>query len=349
MTDFNSQFKTLNEKTSTRLELTTGIGLVTMTASVVGICLIANMGRAEPHEIHITKQQAEYIEQASAQKEKPANIQKHENNPNDTEYSLLNTETENAISEIIVSGSDAATMRFLYEIRELSFREIPELNKALFDQAFDMAAEKMYSLNKNRNMTATSADSLIQTILKETRTALVDSLKQTHDSENIVATIEENSTMLVKDMQKEIHDENTVMDFIEEMHDRLPKTNNTLMGNLAYITLDQIKPLNDDSRMLGYQSDKEILQNTRNIFITLIRKNFLDSNISNTVETIADDIVSELLSNENPSEKRANAVLDNSYTTFPVRQIEGQLYQIENYIRFKNNREINNRPRQNDI
>ena len=106
--------------------------------------------------------------------------------------------------------------------------------------------------------------------------------------------------------------------------------------------------------MTGNRSDEIILRNARDIFVGLIETNernhiHVDLPISDTAAEVADEIMARLLSRVTPSAKRAHAIFDDPMNlvvatalmpSVPVRSIEGKLYQVEDYMQFERDREI---------
>ena len=268
MTDFNTQFKPLNKENSTRLGVYAGIGLATLTASVIGIAVIANMGRHEPYRVH---EALDSVNLWSALEEGPEALKNHMVNRQsaETEHSFTDEERlENlrtwseinisadseirndvehdrqqnlSVDDVITFGSDAVTWKLMYEIQIATVEEIPEIDKDRFYDAFYAAEEKMYEKNKFRDMATTGADVLVETILEETAATFVNELGNAYDDPAVIKTVQEISGMLVKSMYKEIHDENMVMDFVEEIYYWLPELDRTLASDFAHLTVERMK------------------------------------------------------------------------------------------------------------
>ena len=395
MTDFNSQFKPLDKKNSTRLGVNARIGLAALTASVIGIAVIANTARAEPLEIHesldgvklwtaleegpnavekyIMERQTPQVAQTLAETAKVETLEIHESldgvklwtaleeGPDavgkymiERQIPQIEQTLAEKIQDTVISGSSAVTMRFILEIHQISIEEIPEIDRDLFNRALNMAAEQMYQKNDCRDMTVIGADSLIQTILEETNTALINSLGEIYGNKDVATTIQKISTMLVNRISREIHDENVAMDFLEGIHDKLPEMDDNdrdFISHLAYLTQIEINKLNNNNIMIGKRSDETVLRNTRDFFVDQIKANPVHPDIWVVIENIADEVVEKLLSGETemPSAAGTHAIFDDSFSTFPVRQIEGKLYQVEDYVQFERDRETDDALEQNDI
>ena len=379
MTDFNSRFKPLDKENLTRLRVNAGIGLAALTASIIGIAVIANTARAEPLEIHesldgvkswtaleegpdavneymMTRKSAQ-TEHSFTNEERLESLETWltiENGPENRNDVIYDPQQNLSVDDAITSGSDAVTMKFMQEIHNVIFEEIPEIDKDRFYNAFNATEEKMYGKNSARDMTTTGADALVETILEETRATFINELGTIYDDSTVIDAVQEISGMIARNMHKEIHDENMVMDFVEEIYFWLPELDRSLAGHFANLTVERMKTLNDDNRMTGNRSDETILLNARNIFVGMIETNeknpiHVDLPISDIAAEVTDEIVARLLSRVTPSAKRAYAIFDDPVATFPMRSIEGKLYQIEDYIQFKRNMEPDAALEQNDI